>query len=355
MENPEKKYTIKDIAELAGVSIGTVDRVIHNRGEVSAKTRDKILKITKTLDYKPDVLASVLASRKNYQFAVIMPEADSESSFWKIPNIGLERAVTEMFHYGVNVKKYLFPLSDKNKFIEVAEIAKSTKFDGVLIVPSFKKEAAEVAKSFMDKEIPVIVFNSSLDNGGSICYVGQDAVQSGRVAAKLMDCSLTDGDAILVISIMSFLKNNNHILNRKQGFIDFFRNRKSRNIEIIALDIESLNPFELYDSLRNEIKSNPRLRGIFVTNSRVSHIARFLAIENNSNLKLIGYDLTSENVSYLEKEIIDFLISQKPIEQAYRAMMALFNKIVLKKEISNEILLPIDIVTKENLKYYEEY
>jgi LacI family transcriptional regulator len=286
---------------------------------------------------------------------LIMPEADSESTFWKIPNIVLERAMAEMFHYGVKIKKYRFPLSDKNKFIEAAEIAKSTKFDGILIVPSFKKEAAEVAKSFMDKEIPVVVFNSSLDNGSSFCYVGQDAVQSGRVAAKLMDCSLENDDSILVISILSFLRNNNHILDRKQGFFDFFQNRKTRNIEIIPLDIESLNPVELYDTLRNSIKSNPRLRGIFVTNSRVSHIARFLEIENKTNLKLIGYDLTSENISYLEKEIIHFLISQKPIEQAYRAMMTLFNKIVLKKEVPAEILLPIDIVTKENLKYYEEY
>jgi LacI family transcriptional regulator len=49
------------------------------------------------------------------------------------------------------------------------------------------------------------------------------------------------------------------------------------------------------------------------------------------------------------------LINQKPIEQAYRAMTALFNKVVLKKEVPKEIILPIDIVVKENLKYYEEY
>jgi LacI family transcriptional regulator len=70
---------------------------------------------------------------------------------------------------------------------------------------------------------------------------------------------------------------------------------------------------------------------------------------------LIGYDLTPENIHYLEKGTISFLINQKPVEQGYRAVFSLFNKIVLKKDVPSEILLPIDIVTKENLKYYEEY
>ena len=59
-----KNIRILDIAKKAGVSIGTVDRVLHQRGEVSEETREKILKIIREFDYRPNILASTLASKK---------------------------------------------------------------------------------------------------------------------------------------------------------------------------------------------------------------------------------------------------------------------------------------------------
>ena len=56
--------TIKEIAELAGVSRGTVDRVLNKRGAVNPKTEAKILEIAKALDYKPNRAGIVLAAQK---------------------------------------------------------------------------------------------------------------------------------------------------------------------------------------------------------------------------------------------------------------------------------------------------
>ena len=52
----EKKVTLKQIAELAEVSIGTVDRALNNRGRINTETKDKILKIADELHYKPNLL-----------------------------------------------------------------------------------------------------------------------------------------------------------------------------------------------------------------------------------------------------------------------------------------------------------
>ena len=57
------KVTINDVARVAGVSKGTVDRVLHNRGEVSAKSKDKVLKVIEELGFKPNLHASLLASQ----------------------------------------------------------------------------------------------------------------------------------------------------------------------------------------------------------------------------------------------------------------------------------------------------
>ena len=56
--------TIKEIAALAGVSRGTVDRVLNDRGAVNPETAEKIRKIAKELDYKPNRAGLVLAAQK---------------------------------------------------------------------------------------------------------------------------------------------------------------------------------------------------------------------------------------------------------------------------------------------------
>ena len=55
------KIRIKDIAQCAGVSVGTVDRVLHNRPNVSPKARIKVEKALKDMDYQPNMYASALA------------------------------------------------------------------------------------------------------------------------------------------------------------------------------------------------------------------------------------------------------------------------------------------------------
>jgi LacI family transcriptional regulator len=65
--------TVREIAEKAGVSIGTVDRVLHNRGRVSPKTKASILAIIEQSGYTPNPIARHLKLNKKYPFAVIMP------------------------------------------------------------------------------------------------------------------------------------------------------------------------------------------------------------------------------------------------------------------------------------------
>ena len=61
------KSTISDVAEAAGVTIGTVDRVLHERGEVSKKTKEKVLRAVRELGYKTNVYASMLASNESHR------------------------------------------------------------------------------------------------------------------------------------------------------------------------------------------------------------------------------------------------------------------------------------------------
>ncbi|RPI41646.1 MAG: sugar ABC transporter substrate-binding protein, partial [Bacteroidetes bacterium] len=94
------------------------------------------------------------------------------------------------------------------------------------------------------------------------------------------------------------------------------------------------------------------LSGIFVTNSRVYRVAQYLAEKGTMNVRLVGYDLLPESVELLRRDYIDFLISQRPEEQAFRGLISLFNLVAFNRGIPDRQLLPIDIITRENLVYY---
>lgn len=98
-------------------------------------------------------------------------------------------------------------------------------------------------------------------------------------------------------------------------------------------------------------KHNP-VSAALVFNSRVYDIARVIEANHTKGIKLLGYDLLKENEDFLRKDIITFLIAQRPEEQGYRSINSLFNALVLKREIVKNQYIPIDILTKENLEFY---
>lgn len=70
MEKQQDRIRIKDIAQMAGVSVGTVDRVLHSRSGVSESSRIKVEEILKKLNYQPNMYASALASNKKIQICL---------------------------------------------------------------------------------------------------------------------------------------------------------------------------------------------------------------------------------------------------------------------------------------------
>ena len=106
-----------------------------------------------------------------------------------------------------------------------------------------------------------------------------------------------------------------------------------------------LNPMKL--------KENRELTGIFVTNASTHYVAKKLK-SLNKKIYLIGYDLIDSNIHYLKEGAIDFLISQRPEHQGYQGIYSLYRSIVLREKVNKQIMMPIDIITKENIKYYIE-
>ena len=329
--------------------------MIHNRGEVSEKTRKKILQIIEELNFEPDILASTLATKKTYRFACLLPEINDDSAFWKAPQVGIERAFNEIAHYGVHIDLFFFDQFEKASFKQKAEELILSHPDAFIFTPVFSDESLKISKLASDEGIPFALVNSNNDDIPKISYIGQDSYQSGKVAGKLIGLGLSGNVDLLVINISRALKNHKHILKRKTGFESFFKETGNNNIEIHSLDIENTGQEHVNRRLSeffNKVSGN--YKGIFVTNSRVFKIASFLDENNIRDCRLIGYDLLDENIAYLENNTIDFLISQQPYEQGYKGIITLFHHMILHKEVKQEQYLPIDIITKENIKFYIE-
>ncbi len=340
---------IKDIAQKAKVSTGTVDRVIHDREGVSAKTRERVKKIIGELNYEPDILASNLAQKKVYKIALLLPDYNKMNPFWKYPCMGIEKALNDNRYFNIEINKFNFEQFNKRSFALQAELLLEGSFDGVVLSPMYPDIASSFIRRCDEKEIPYVFINSNIENEMPLSYIGQDVFQSGYLAAKILSYGLNEDDQLMMITIARAKDNFDHFEKRMNGFRRFFKDKKKQNK--LHYKVVNDKEDEIIALLKKGLQIN-RIRAIFVTNSRVYKVAKVLESIDRSDVRVLGYDLLRKNIHYLQKETIDFLISQKPEEQGYKAVMTLITNMIMKKEVPKVQHIPIDILTKENIDYY---
>jgi LacI family transcriptional regulator len=350
--NGEESVGVKEIARLANVSLATVDRVLHNRSGVSEHTRAKIQKIIKGLNYRPNILARRLASGKVFRFAALIPGVSEETAYWQAPLNGITRAESELNQYGIKIEKYFFDQNDKKSFIAKANIILENEIDGVVLAPSFIEESVHFTNACKELKVPYVFINSDIPAQDSLCYIGPELYKSGYLAASLAGFSRNENGKILVVNIVKEIDNQHHVMRKEEGFRSYFKDKKI-NADIIEMNINETDYNAVEKNLTETFDRNPDITAIFVTNSRVFSVARFLEKKEIRNVLLIGYDFIDENIQALRKGMINFLICQKPEEQGYRGVMALYHHLILKIPIANIDYMPIDIITKENYEFYK--
>jgi LacI family transcriptional regulator len=343
---------VREIARRAKVSIGTVDRVINKRTGVSEKTKKTIEAIIKELDYQPNILARRLASTKVLHFAILIPAISKETEFWKAPLSGIEKAEVEIRQFGVKVEKFFFDQNDKKSFVTQSKKILNKIFDGILLAPSFIEESLVFTKACQRRKIPYVLINSDLPDQDPLCYIGPDLFQSGYLSAHLTNYIIKEKDKILIINISKELENYHHVLRKEEGFRAYFQDR-NRNNKIVKIDIHQTSYPSIVLKLKKVLRNHSDIKAIFVTNSRVFSVAKYLEESQLKNIRLIGYDFLTENIKYLEGGIIDFLVCLKPQEQGYKGIMSLYQNLVLGASIDKTYFMPIDIITKENYKFYK--
>ena len=347
--NP-KNIRIKDIAKMAGVSEGTVDRILHGRPHVSAKAFAKVNEVMEKIHYKPNLIARSLGHGKNHRIAVIISEPTLEP-YWEVAQLGVLQAQTEWDHYNISIDPFHYVHGGKLSFEHVADLALKSKPDGIVLAPLYYQQALPVLKVLDEKKIPYILFNTNIPNSKALSFIGQDLFQSGMVAGQLMSLGHEEKEHLIILHVGEDVQDSVYLKEKERGFMEFYKT----NIHH-PYTMESLNLDHTKNSFRKKIEKliqDKNTKGIFVTTTRaVSTIAEVLLKSTRKDVRLIGYDMMEDCLEYIKMGVIHFLINQNPKRQALLGISHMANHLLFKKKVPAIELFPLEIITQQNVDSY---
>src|SRR5689334_18799565 len=126
----EKPQGIKEIAKTLGVSIGTVDRALHGRSGVSAKTRDRVMRLAEQFNYSPNLAARNLKLNRSLKIGVYLPEAIA--SYYNLLRAGIRAAANAETGVHVTLEFFEYPRLGEGD-VEVMQGSDWRRFDGVIL------------------------------------------------------------------------------------------------------------------------------------------------------------------------------------------------------------------------------
>ncbi|MBN1779535.1 substrate-binding domain-containing protein [bacterium] len=342
--------TLNEIARLANVSVGTVDRVIHNRGRVSDETRQKVRQIVEELDYHPNVFARNLSLQKTYNFGVLIPSPYQDGKYWELPVSGIMRALDELKMYPLKTTVINYDKYSQESFLDACRSLKKTisGLDGLVIAPVLS-EASEKLICELPESLPYVFIDSYVPESHCLAYIGQESYQSGVLAAKLMQLKL-DGGKVASLRVHPV---DYHLDDRNKGFESILG--AEPDFTVISQDVHRDTDVRHFNQVSVElVRAYPDLKGIFVPSACTHQVAEALIeLGKSRDVVLIGYDLVEENRKYLKNGTIDFLISQRPALQGYQSIYSLYRHVILKESVEKKVVVPMDILTQENVDYYQ--
>jgi LacI family transcriptional regulator len=330
--------TTKMIAERAGVSRGTVDRVIHNRPGVRPHVRERILEVIRELNYIPRTHgAQNILKKKKIGVIMQMRENPVHMQIY-------EGVQTAQKRYKDSAEIMVGFLSRPSAREQVETIQKMVQdgIEALAIAPLDSHETSRLFAELTEENIPVVTFNSDLLGSARMCYVGQDHTLAGKVAGELMGL-VCNGQGRVLVNFGS------SILTAHVQRLTLFNATLKQNypgVEVVKTvsnyDGEELSYRLVYDAL----KADPDINCVYSLTA-VAGASRAIR-DAGCCVHHIGHDIVPEMVElikqYPNEKFIDFMIGQHPAGQGILPIKILLDYLILgEKPVSDNMFLPINI------------
>lgn len=213
---------------------------------------------------------------------------------------------------------------------------------------------SNVADEFISKipeNLPYVFIDTLIPKSNCLSYIVQDSYVSGRLAAKLLDMVNHEAGTMVAVKI----KPSGYFIDERiRGFRSYYKEHPTHKV-IKYEAFKDKNTFDfdnVMDKIGEEIND---LKGIFVTNSLTYYVSKYMKKHPEfPRVPVIGYNLIKENIEYMKEGLIEFLIHEKPEIQGYESIYKLYRNVMLKEDVPDKIMMPLEVITSEHLKYYEE-
>jgi len=340
--------TIKEIAKLAGVSRGTVDRVLNNRGAVKQETAERVRSIADSLNYFPNRAGKTLAVwKKHLRFGYILFSGATSNPFFLDVVRGIESRATELLEYGVTVEIRSAQIDNPNLQVALIDELVNQGIDGLAITPINHPSVVARIRELTETGLPVVTVNSDIPDSGRLAYVGSDYFKSGCTAAGLMNLA-TGGAANVGIIIGNPLVDCH--TERVAGFQQQIQ-ASYPGIHIVGNAVNNDDDTESFAVTQALLQTHPEIDALLLAGAGVPGACR--AVEDMGHLgklKIISYDLPQTTRELVEQGVIAATITQQPFTQGAKPLDILLDYVGMAIQPETERFhTKIEIKIRENM------
>lgn len=348
------KIRIKDIAQMAGVSAGTVDRVLHGRGNVSSSAKQAVESVLGNVKYKPNLYLSSISMKKRYNIAITTPMIN-DGEYWEQIHHGIMHAIKEYNTIDIACSFFYYDQYDLFSCRATFDKLLKTSPDAVIIGPTFKDETIVLTNRLSDKKIPYVFVDSVVEGTDPLAFYSANQYLCGYLIAKLtcQICAATD-EYVLFQAVRIGDESANNTILRKIGFMGYFKERGMED-RVHRMNFITMHPESNDQPIAEFFRLNPNVKGAAVLSSRGNIIADVLKRNGIKDVKMTCLDLTRGNESAIKEGNIDFLICQRPNQQGFLAVETLLKSLAWGNRMRCENYMPMDIITRENVGFYKEF
>lgn len=330
------RATIKMIAEQAGVSIGTVDRVLHNRPYVKAEVRERVLRVMEELDYRPNQMASALAtSGTARRLAVVQPEWDPYVG--EAMDRGVARFREERRDYNLTVDIRSYKPGDTGACLKQMDRAVENGAQGIALCASDCGAVRARLEDLKARRVPVVTFNSDIPGGARLCYVGEDAHRAGRIAGEIAAKFLRPGEPLLLV--YAGLDYAGHKA-RADGFLERLGELGFRR-EDCRVAATHNDYGETLAAVTAALEAEQDLGYVYMANLSVpACVEAIRRCGRTGRVHVLSHDSGPEIRQFLKEGLVDFTIDQNLVYQSYQSLDLLFRAVAERKQPEREFFYP---------------
>lgn len=340
------KIRIKDLANALGISVGTVDRALKNRPEVSAATKEKVLKLARESGYRPDRLASVLSTKKKLRVAVILPRG--VTPFHREVKAGVQE---EHAGLGENIIELEFFTFLRLGSGESEAIRKATEkpLDGLIISSAAGVEIHDAIQSLLGQNIPVVCVGTDVPTLVTLANVTIDPFTSGSLAADLVGSYANNGPIAVITGDLSVTNHREKVESFQTTMNEFFPARTLLPV-IEAHDDRT----EAHTRSLQLFRAHKDLAACYITTGNSVPVLKAMTEAIPSNPFVVTTDLFPELLPYLREGIVFGTLYQQPRSQGALAYRALYRRLNSLPESSLMTRLDPYLVTRGSLDTFLE-